>query len=157
MGKEIERKFLVNKDSWRPEGKGQLYRQGYLSEVKERVVRVREIGDKGFLTVKGKTEGFSRLEFEYDIPVKDAQQMLDTLCEPPLIEKTRYEEDHEGMLWEIDVFLGENEGLVLAEVELEAEKQQVSLPAWIDKEVSKDSRYFNVNLVKNPFRKWHHD
>jgi adenylate cyclase len=82
--------------------------------------------------------------------------MLDTLCEPPLIEKIRYEEDHEGMLWEIDVFLGENEGLVLAEVELEAEEQHVSLPAWIDKEVSEDPRYFNVNLVKNPFRKWHH-
>jgi adenylate cyclase len=82
--------------------------------------------------------------------------MLDTLCEPPLIEKIRYEEDHEGMLWEIDVFLGENEGLVMAEVELKTEKQHVCLPAWIDKEVSGDSRYFNVNLVKNPFRKWHH-
>ena len=153
---EIERKFLVNKDLWRPKSKGHLYRQGYLSEVKERVVRVRVAVDKGFLTVKGVTEGFSRLEFEYEIPIEDAHQMLDTLCETPLIEKNRYKEEHEGMLWEIDVFLGENEGLVLAEVELKRETGQFSLPAWIDKEVSEDPRYFNVNLAKNPFRQWHH-
>ena len=151
MGKEIERKFLVEKGVWRPKSKGNLYRQGYLSEVKERVVRVRVTDDKGFLTVKGITKGFSRLEFEYEIPIKDAYQMLDTVCERPLIEKTRYREEHKGMIWEIDVFLGDNQGLVLAEVELESETQQFSLPDWIGEEVSEDPRYFNVNLLKNPF------
>jgi CYTH domain-containing protein len=155
MGKEIERKFLVKKGAWQPKGKGDLYRQGYLSTVKERVVRVRVTGDKGFLTVKGMTEGFSRLEFEYEIPVRDARQMLDTLCERPLIEKHRYRVEHEGMIWEIDIFLGDNEGLVLAEVELEGATQQFALPGWIGEEVSEDPRYFNANLVKNPFRQWH--
>ena len=156
VAKEIERKYLVNLDLWRPIGKGNFLRQGYLSEVKERVVRVRLADDKGFLTVKGMTEGFSRFEFEYEIPLNDAHQMLDTLCETPLIEKIRYDEEQEGMLWEIDVFLGENKGLVLAEVELKRETQQFSLPTWIDKEVSEDPRFFNVNLVKNPFRQRHH-
>ena len=154
MAREIERKFLVNKEKWQPKDRGNLYRQGYLSSVKERIVRVRIAGDKGFLTIKGITEGYSRLEFEYEIPVKDAHQMLDTLCETPLIEKTRYQKEHEGVLWEIDVFLGVNEGLVLAEVELESETQQFTLADWIGEEVSKDPRYFNVNLVKNPFRQW---
>jgi len=116
---------------------------------------VRVTGDKGFLTVKGMTEGFSRLEFEYEIPVKDAHQMLDTLCERPLIEKHRYRVEHKGMIWEIDLFLGDNEGLVLAEVELESATQQFALPGWIGEEVSEDPRYFNTNLVKNPFRRWH--
>ena len=157
MGKEIERKFLVKEEEWHPRGGGDLYRQGYLSTVKERVVRVRVTGDKGFLTVKGMTEGFSRLEFEYEIPMKDARQMLDTLCERPLIEKNRYREEHEGMIWEIDVFLGDNKGLVLAEVELESETQQFTLPGWAGEEVSEDPRYFNANLVKNPFRQWHNE
>lgn len=156
MGREIERKFLVKKEAWRPQGEGSLYLQGYLSTVKERVVRVRVAGDKGLLTVKGVAEGFSRHEFEYEIPVKDARQMLDTLCETPLIEKIRHREEHEGVLWEIDVFLGENEGLVLAEVELESETRPVPLPAWIGEEVSENPRYYNMNLVKNPFRQWHH-
>ena len=155
MGREIERKFLVKKEAWQPEGKGDLYRQGYLSTAKERVVRVRVTGDKGFLTVKGMTEGFSRLEFEYEIPVRDARQMLDTLCERPLIEKHHYRVEHEGMIWEIDMFLGDNEGLVLAEVELESATQQFSLPGWAGEDVSEDPRYFNANLVKNPFRQWH--
>ena len=155
MGKEIERKFLVKKGMWRPGGKGNLYRQGYLSTVKERVVRVRVTGDKGFLTIKGVTVGFSRLEFEYEIPLRDAHQMLDTLCERPLIEKTRYWVEHEGLIWEIDVFLEDNEGLLLAEVELESETQQFNLPDWVGEEVSEDPRYFNANLVKNPFRLWH--
>ncbi len=155
MCREIERKFLVKKGAWQPGGIGELYRQGYLSTVKERVVRVRVAGDKAFLTVKGKTEGVSRPEFEYDIPVREAYQMLETLCERPLIEKKRYRVEHEGMIWEIDVFLGDNKGLVLAEVELESETQQFALPAWIGDEVSEDSRYFNANLVKNPFRQWH--
>ena len=154
MGKEIERKFLVKKEEWRPKDKGKLCRQGYLSTAKERIVRVRVKGDKGFLTIKGLTEGLSRLEFEYGIPVKDANEMLDTLCERPLIEKTRYREEHEGIIWEIDEFLGENEGLVMAEVELDSVNQQFPFPSWIGEEVSEDPRYFNVNLVKIPFREW---
>jgi len=155
MGKEIERKFLVRKEAWRPESEGSLYRQGYLSTVKERVVRVRVADGKGFLTVKGMTEGFSRFEFEYEIPVRDADQMLDILCERPLIEKNRHREEHEGMIWEIDVFQGDNEDLLLAEVELESPTQQFILPDWVGEEVSEDPRYFNANLVKNPFRQWH--
>ena len=155
MDREIERKFLVKIEEWQPKSKGNLYLQGYLSTVKERVVRVRVTGDKGFLTVKGMTERFSRPEFEYEIPVRDAHQMLDTLCELPLIEKNRYREEHKGMIWEIDVFLGDNKGLVLAEVELESATQQFTLPPWIGEEVSEDPRYFNANLIKNPFRQWH--
>jgi len=128
--------------------------QGYLSTLKERTVRVRTFDKKGFLTVKGVTTGISRAEYEYEIPFKDAGEMLDTLCERPLIEKRRYRVKHEGMIWEVDVFLGDNEGLVLAEVELENETQQLSLPRWIGDEVSQDPRYFNANLVKNPFTKW---
>jgi len=154
MGTEIERKFLVRKGTWRPESKGYLCRQGYLSTVKKRVVRVRLTGDMGFLTVKGITEGFSRLEFEYEIPVRDAHQMLDILCEHPLIEKNRYREEHKGIIWEIDVFLGINKGLVLAEVEIKSPTQQLALPSWTGKEVSEDPRYFNSNLVKNPFTRW---
>jgi adenylate cyclase len=155
MGTEIERKFLVKKDVWLPKNKGDLYRQGYLSSAKERIVRLRVAGDKGFLTVKGLTEGFSRLEFEYEIPKEDADQMLDRLCERPLIEKIRYREEYQGLNWEIDVFEGDNEGLIMAEVELESETQEFPLPHWIGEEVSEDPRYFNVNLVKNPFKKWH--
>ena len=155
MNREIERKFLVKTEEWQPKSKGNLYIQGYLSTVKERIVRVRVTGDKGFLTVKGMAERFSRSEFEYEIPMRDAYQILDTLCEHPLIKKHRYREKHKGMIWEIDVFLGDNKGLVMAEVELESETQQFTLPSWIGEEVSEDPRYYNSNLIKNPFRQWH--
>ena len=154
MGREIERKFLVKGDSWRKGIHGSLYRQGYLSTLKERTVRVRTFDKKGFLTVKGVTTGISRAEYEYEIPFKDAGEMLDSLSERPLIEKKRYRVKHEGMIWEVDVFLGDNEGLVLAEVELENETQQLSLRRWIGEDVSQDPRYFNANLVKNPFTTW---
>ena len=157
MGKEIERKFLVKKERWQPDGKVELYRQGYLSTVKERVVRVRMAGEKAFITIKGITEGFTRLEFEYEIPLKDANTMLDTLCERPPIEKYRYPVEYDGMIWEIDVFMGDNEGLVLAEVELKSETQKFDLPYWAGVEVSEDPRYYNANLVKNPFREWQND
>ncbi len=154
MGKEIERKFLVIKEKWQPDSEGKQYRQGYLSTAKERVVRVRVADGKGFLTIKGKTEGFSRAEFEYEIPLKDAEVLLNTLCERPLIEKLRYQMEYEGTLWEVDVFLGENQGLVVAEVELKSETQSFVLPQWIGEEVSLDPRYYNVNLLKRPFTKW---
>lgn len=154
MATEIERKFLVKGDEWRKLGKGTVYRQGYLSTVKERVVRVRTIDDKGYLTIKGITTGATRLEFEYEIPVEDANQMLDELCERPLIEKTRYVVEYGGLTWEIDEFAGENQGLILAEVELSSEDQQIELPDWIGEEVTGDPRYFNSNLIKHPFTRW---
>ncbi|GAB4338912.1 MAG: CYTH domain-containing protein [Calditrichia bacterium] len=154
MGKEIERKFLVKGDDWKKKGKGTVYRQGYLSTVKERVVRVRTVNDKGFLTIKGINRGATRLEFEYEIPVADAKEMLEKLCLRPLIEKTRYVVEYGGLKWEVDEFAGENEGLILAEVELEDEQQKVELPDWIGEEVTGDPRYFNSNLIKNPYTSW---
>lgn len=154
MGKEIERKFLVTGDQWRALGEGIVYRQGYLSTVKERTVRIRTINDKAYLTVKGLTQGITRVEYEYEIPVTDANEMLDELCERPLIEKTRYTISTAGHIWEIDEFDGENYGLILAEVELASEDQAVDLPDWIGTEVSDDPRYYNANLIANPYTRW---
>jgi CYTH domain-containing protein len=154
MGTEIERKFLVVGDAWRQGAIGVLYRQGYLCTTPERTARVRVAGDKGYLTVKGSRTGVSRLEFEYSIPLEDAQAMLDALCVRPLIEKTRYRIDHGGLVWEVDEFAGENAGLVIAEVELKREDQEVSLPAWVGKEVSADDRYANSSLAERPFSTW---
>jgi len=154
MAKEIERKFLVKSDEWKTLAKGTLYRQGYLSTVKERVVRVRTIDDKGFLTVKGRVEGISRSEFEYAIPDEDANLILDSLCEKPIIEKYRSKIEYKGAIWEVDEFLGENEGLVIAEVELNDENQFVEIPEWIGEEVSGNPRYFNSNLINNPYKNW---
>ena len=154
MGKEIERKFLVKDDRWKAGAKGAVYRQGYLSSVKERVVRVRTVEDKGYLTVKGITRGVSRSEFEYEISVEDATIMLDTICEAPIIEKTRYRIPVGGLVFEVDEFSGANAGLVVAEVELKDEGQTIDLPDWIGAEVSGDPRYFNSNLIRHPFTKW---
>jgi len=120
----------------------------------ERTVRVRTIGDMGFLTIKGKNIGATRMEFEYEIPVNDANEMLDKLCEKPLIEKIRRKIDFGGFTWEVDEFFGENKGLVIAEVELSDEAQQPELPKWIGEEVTDDPRYYNANLVKNPYSMW---
>ena len=152
MAKEIERKFLVKEGAWRNE-KGTLYRQGYLNSMKERVVRVRTIGDKGYLTIKGLTVGASRMEFEYEIPRQDADQLLD-ICEKPLIEKIRYKVVEGEFVWEIDEFLGENQGLIVAEVELESENQEFPKPHWSTEEVTGDPRYFNSNLIRNPYKTW---
>ena len=154
MGKEIERKFLVRGDDWKIAVQGIVYRQGYLSSSKERIVRVRAIENRGFLAVKGITKGVSRPEFEYEIPVADAAAMLDDICEKPLIEKKRYKIPVNGLVFEVDEFFGANEGLVVAEVELKDEKQQIDLPDWIGAEVSGDPRYFNSNLIRHPFSKW---
>jgi len=154
MAKEIERKFLVKDDTWRGQDVGKRYRQGYLSTVKERTVRVRTVGDKGFITVKGITVGATRAEYEYAIPLADANEILDKLCERPLIEKTRYCIPQGALLWEIDEFEGENRGLVMAEIELKDEKQIVALPGWTGQEVTGDPRYFNANLVAHPFSTW---
>lgn len=154
MGKEIERKFLVKEDSWKGLAEGSVYRQGYIATKDKVTVRVRIVGDKGYLTIKGPSVQYSRSEFEYPIPIQDAQEMLDTLCERPFIEKIRYKVEWGGLIWEIDEFDGANKGLILAEVELTDEKQQIELPIWIGKEVSDDPRYFNSNLAKHPFSQW---
>jgi CYTH domain-containing protein len=154
MAKEIERKFLVKDDSWRTGDKGKQYRQGYLSTAKNRTVRIRTAGDEAFITVKGLSTGASRAEYEYKIPFEDAKEMLDHLCEKPLIEKTRYRVPHEDLVWEVDEFAGANRGLVLAEVELNDERQSVALPKWVGQEVTGGDRYYNVNLVERPFTKW---
>lgn len=154
MGKEIERKYLVSGEDWKELAEGIEYRQGYLSTVKERTVRVRTIGNAGYLTIKGITSGASRLEYEYEISVSDANEMLDQLCERPLIEKKRYKIENDGLVWEVDEFFGENDGLIVAEVELEDEDQKIDKPSWIGEEVTGDPRYFNSNLIKTPFKNW---
>lgn len=152
MAKEIERKFLV-KDSWQPQSAGIKIAQGYLSTVPERTVRVRIKGDKGYLTIKGKNVGVSRAEYEYEIPRQDAEEMLQ-LAEQPILVKTRYLEQQGEFTWEVDVFAGENQGLVVAEIELPAEDAEFSRPAWLGQEVSGDVRYYNANLIKIPFSLW---
>jgi CYTH domain-containing protein len=154
MAVEIERKFLLQGDGWRGLAPGKHYRQGYLSTVAARTVRVRVIEDSGYLTIKGATSNATRAEYEYVIPVEDAHAMLDTLCERPLIEKTRYRIEHQGMTWEVDEFAGENAGLLLAEVELDSEDQVIALPDWVGKEVTGEPRYYNANLIANPFSQW---
>ncbi len=176
MGKEIERKFLVRGEAWRKLDDGMLYRQGYLSITPgsnvssisaenenqighvlvrpHSVVRVRTVGKQGYLTIKSEVTGATRLEFEYEIPLADANEMLDTLCHKPLIEKIRRKVEYGGLLWEIDEFLGENAGLVVAEVELTDENQAVSLPHWVGEEVTGDRRYYNAMLSQHPYSRW---
>lgn len=154
MGKEIERKYLVDTTKWTPQGGGTHFKQGYLNSQKERVVRVRIEGDRARLTIKGVSAGISRSEFEYEIPIEDARILLDSLCEQPLIDKHRHREIHGGKTWEIDVFHGDNEGLVVAEIELATEDESFDTPAWALREVSSDPRYFNSNLLKHPFKDW---
>lgn len=153
---EIERKFLV-KPSWHPASSGEEIAQGYLSSVPERTVRVRIRGDRGYLTVKGKNGGMDaarRAEFEYEIPVADARAML-ALCELGVIEKVRHVElAADGHVWEIDVFHGANEGLVVAEVELGAEDEPFTRPDWLGEEVTGDARYYNSSLSKHPYTSW---
>ncbi len=154
MGVEIERKFLLSGEGWRGLGQPVLLRQGYLSSQKERVVRVRIEGDRAMLTVKGKSVGAVRGEWEYPIPVADAAHMLDALCERPLIEKYRTRIAIGSHVWEVDEFLGENQGLTVAEIELTSEGEAFDMPAWIGAEVTDDARYFNSSLVKKPYSTW---
>lgn len=154
MGREIEKKFLIADNSWQGLAVGKEYCQGYLNSEKGRTVRVRIIGDRGILTIKGPNDQGARLEYEYDIPVEDAREMLDLLCHKPLIEKIRYCIQFAGFIWEIDEFKGKNEGLLIAEIELEYVGQEFTLPPWIGLEVTGDPRYYNANLVKNPYFVW---
>ncbi|MDH5693643.1 MAG: CYTH domain-containing protein, partial [Gammaproteobacteria bacterium] len=153
-----ERKFTIRDDSWRSAVKrSELYRQGYLAGNERSSIRVRLAGDKANLNIKSATLGIYRQEYEYDIPVADANKMLDELCEKPIIEKTRHFVSVGEHTWEVDEFYGENEGLIVAEIELKSESEQFELPDWADKEVSDDPRYYNVSLVKNPYRLWPKD
>jgi adenylate cyclase len=154
MGIEIERKFLVAGDGWRqPPERQTRYCQGYLSRDPARTVRVRLAGDHAFLTIKGATTGATRAEFEYEIPAADAQALL-ALCDGPLVEKIRHLCVVDGMTWEVDEFLGTNAGLVVAEIELQAEDQPFTRPAWLGAEVTGDARYVNANLAVRPFTRW---
>ena len=152
MGTEIERKFLVRGDDWRT-GQGVCFQQGYLNRDKERTVRVRIADAKAFLAIKGINTGSTRVEFEYEIPAGDAEQLL-KICVGPLIEKTRHTVVYAGMTWEIDEFNGANEGLVVAEVELQKEDQCFEHPEWLGPEVTDDARYFNSNLCAKPYCTW---
>ena len=154
MAKEIERKFLVKNESFKLFSTGVIYRQGYLNRDKARTVRVRVAGELAFITIKGLTNGMERMEFEYPIPLTDAIEMLETLCVKPLIEKLRYKIKCDGHLWEVDEFIGDNEGLTVAEVELKSADEHVFIPDWVGQEVTGDLMYFNSNLVINPFKNW---
>lgn len=154
MGKEIERKFLVIGEAWRGIAQGTLYRQGYLNSAKERTVRVRTVGDRAFLTIKGLTVGASRVEYEYEIPFEDGNFLLDNLAEKPIIEKKRYRIPQGKFVWEIDEFFGENQGLIVAEIELESEDEAFDRPEWAGQEVTGDPRYFNSNLIRHPYTRW---
>ncbi len=160
MAIEIERKFLLKDDTWRQEaGKGIFFRQGYMTSLKDgdevnASVRVRIEGQQANVNVKSITVGISRLEYEYEIPLMDAEEMLEHLCVGPLIEKVRYRIEFKGLIWELDEFFGDNEGLIVAEVELGHSKQSVHLPKWVGTEVTEDKRYYNACLVNKPFRVW---
>ena len=153
MKKEIERKFLVKGEAWRGLAPGVAYRQGYL-QTTPCTVRVRTEGSRGVLTIKGPTCGCTGSEFEYEIPLEEAEAMLDTLALRPLIRKVRYTIPYRGFLWEIDEFSDENAGLVVAEIELEAEDQPFDKPEWIGDEVTHDRRYVNAALMTHPFSRW---
>lgn len=154
MAWEIERKFRVRDDTWRRGAEGVPCRQGYLCLDPERTVRVRVAGGRGTLTIKGLGVGEARPEYEYQIPLPEAEALLDALCIAPLIVKTRYRVPYQGLVWEVDVFAGENRGLVLAEVELQRRGQEIPLPPWAGEEVTGDPRYFNASLVRHPFSRW---
>ncbi|WP_250630414.1 CYTH domain-containing protein [Rhodoflexus caldus] len=154
MPVEIERKFLVKNQDWKKNAEAKVFRQGYLCNDNGKTVRVRIAGEDAFITVKGNAQYISRAEFEYAIPVEDALYMLNALCQRPLIEKTRYYVPYKGLMWEIDEFEGDNSGLIIAEVELTDENQEVPLPPWAGAEVTGDERYYNANLVRNPYKNW---
>ncbi|MGO4476859.1 CYTH domain-containing protein [Massilia sp. 2TAF26] len=154
MGIEIERKFLLNGEGWRGLGQPTLLRQGYLSSDPVRTVRVRIEGERAVITIKSKNTGATRGEWEYEIPVPDAAELLDRLCEQPLVEKTRHRIEHAGHTWEVDEFRGENAGLVVAEIELGSEDEAFEKPDWIGQEVTGDPRYYNSSLIRLPYSKW---
>lgn len=155
MGLEIERKFLVNHVKWAAteKPKAEFYRQGYLLTDPNKTIRVRATDTKGFMTIKGKSEGATRAEFEYEIPKEEAIQLLDMFAVSDLT-KYRYKTVFAEKLWEVDMFLGENEGLIVAEIELSSEDEIFDLPDWAMEEVTGEKKYYNSNLSTLPFKKW---
>jgi adenylate cyclase len=155
MAIEIERKFLVTSEAWREQVQRRaLLRQGYLANTARASIRVRLAGEQGWLSVKAMTPGMARAEYEAALPPADTHEMLDRLCEGPLIEKWRHIVVYQGSEWEIDEFLGENAGLVVAELELESEQQRFARPPWLGAEVTHEERYYNFRLSQRPFRHW---
>ena len=155
MAIEIERKFLVNNDSWRKQAdKSIVMSQGYLVGSDKASVRIRLAGDSAWLNIKSATLDVTRREYEYAIPVADAQEMLANLCDKPLIEKVRHYVPYGQHTWEVDVFEGDNAGLIVAEIELAQADESFAKPSWLGEEVSADTRYYNVCLVKHPYKDW---
>jgi adenylate cyclase len=158
MAIEIEHKFLLANDGWREHvSRSVRYRQGYLSSQPTSSIRVRTSNDRAWLNIKTATIGTHRHEYEYEIPLADANEILDSLCKKPLIEKIRYFVTDNGNLWEIDEFEGENQGLIVAEIELDETGQTFSKPPWIGLEVTGDLRYYNNNLAIHPYSEWRED
>lgn len=156
MPEEIERKFLIDLDQLDLPSTSMGIKQGYfpMSSMVKTAVRIRIKNDEALLTVKGENRGAVRSEYEYPIPIGEALEMLENHCQKPCIEKTRYEICFGNHVWEVDIFHGENEGLVVAEIELSSEDEGFSIPAWIKKEVTDDPRYYNSNLIQNPYKMW---
>ncbi len=155
MAVEIEHKFLLADYSWREQvQKSVKYKQGYLSSQPTNSIRVRIAGDQAWLNIKSATIGTQRLEFEYPIPLSDAEEILTSLCRKPLVEKTRHFVPNGELVWEIDEFEGDNAGLVVAEIELDESGQHFAKPQWLSTEVTQDLRYYNNNLVDNPYKNW---
>ncbi|MGZ5210390.1 MAG: CYTH domain-containing protein, partial [Kaistella sp.] len=156
MPLEIERKFLVKKELWQQWDKpsGELFRQGYLLTDPKKTIRVRQTADKGFITIKGISVGATRTEYEYEIRVSEAEELLDHFCGSEL-SKNRFKILFEGKLWEVDEFLGDNEGLIVAEIELQSEDEIFSIPNWADIEVTSEEKYYNSNLTLNPYKNWY--
>ena len=155
MALEIEHKFLLRDERWRDQVEHSLrMRQGYLVSDATRSVRVRVAGDQGYLNIKSGTLGIARREYEYRIPLAEAEELLNTLCEKPLLEKTRHFIHYGDHLWEVDEFSGDNAGLIVAEVELGAVDEAFARPDWIGEEVSHDLRYYNSQLVRHPYKDW---
>lgn len=153
MALEIERKYLVSGEGWRKLAEPVQYAQGYMLADEGITVRIRIAGKSGFLTIKGKSEGMSRKEFEYQIPLEDAREMM-LLSSIPIIEKKRSRIEWEGKIWEVDEFEGKNKGLIMAEIELKSEDESFAIPPWIGEEVTGDIRYFNSYLSQNPYTEW---
>ncbi|MGD1826383.1 CYTH domain protein [Chromobacterium violaceum] len=153
MALEIERRFVVSGDGWRGLAPAVQYRQGYLSVEKERTVRVRVVGEQAWLTLKSHISNVSRHEFEYPIPLADAQTIMGAMC-PMVVDKLRHRIEHGGFVWEVDEFFGDNAGLVLAEIELPDEDTPFAKPDWVGEEVTEDGRYTNAYLSKHPYRSW---
>ena len=146
MGKEIERKFLVKGSTFKKLAKPEYYRQAYFNTNPDFTIRIRITDDKAFLTIKGKTYNATRLEYEYEIPIADAEEMIEKFCRKPQIEKNRYKINFKGFLWEVDEFLGKNKGLVIAEIELTDPAEKFAKPGWVGEEVTGNPDYYNVNL-----------